>query len=844
MSEFEERYRAARRRVIENDLRRLNPMQRQAAMTTQGPLLLLAGAGSGKTTVLIQRIYTLLTYGVGSDSDVVPEWASQDDLEFLEQFPDEPTEEQFRRAKRLCAVAPPKPWEIIAITFTNKAAGEIKERLAARLGSVAHDVWASTFHSACVRILRRNIDRIGFDRDFTIYDTDDSIRTLKEVIKDLNLDAKAFSARSVLSEIGRAKDAFLNPEEYAQEYLYDRDWSKNQIGKIYAAYQKRLRASNALDFDDLLFYAVALLKREPDVLQYYQDKFHYVLVDEYQDTNRIQDTLTSLLAGGHRNLCVVGDDDQSIYSFRGANIENILGFEERYPDCNVIRLEENYRSTQNILDAANAVIARNVGRKGKTLWTSNPRGAKVEIRTEYNEQEEAAFIADDILSGVQNGRTFRDSAVLYRVNALSNAIEYALKRNGVPYRVVGGVKFFERAEIKDMLSYLCVANNPLDDLRFRRVVNNPPRGIGQATLAKTAALAESQGLSIYEIFRNADMFPELKGVKAKLLKFADFIDDLRKKKDEIPLTEFYDYLCEQSGYVAALESKKDEESKGRLENVRELKSNVAGFLDRNPDDPTLSGFLNEIALYTDLDSAEFGDNCVTLMSVHAAKGLEFPVVYVAGLEEGVFPNANALYALHKDKSMEEERRLCYVAMTRAKERLVLTNARQRLLYGYTSTNAAARFLEDIPESVMDWTGKPKSRASAYGAWGYGGRAASNADAKSSGATSNAGAKSSGATSNAGAKSNKAASGGAGSITENGMKINPHTGEILDKPPAKSGELKLYPGDVVYHDAFGRGVVQSVAVLSRDALLVVRFDAQGEKKLMLNSAKARMRKLDE
>ncbi len=789
MESFEERYRAARRGVIEKDLRRLNYAQRQAAMTTQGPLLLLAGAGSGKTTVLIQRIYNLLTYGSGSDAEFVPEWATEDDLDFLERFPDAPSEEEFQRARRLCAVDPPRPWEILAITFTNKAAGELKERLAARLGTVAHDVWASTFHSACVRILRRYIEYLGFERTFTIYDNDDSQRVLKQIAKDFDLDAKSFAARSVLSEIGRAKDLYIGPDEYAKEYALERDWRKNRIAKIYAEYQKRLRAANALDFDDLLFYTVKLLEQEPEVLAHYQNQFRYVLVDEYQDTNHIQELLIALLSGGHNNLCVVGDDDQSIYSFRGANIENILGFEKRYKDYGprVIRLEQNYRSTQHILDAANAVIENNVGRKGKTLWTENAPGEKVQIKTVESENAEAVFVVNDILSA---GRAFRDSAILYRMNAQSNALEYVIKGNGIPYRVIGGVKFFDRAEIKDMLAYLCVVNNRLDDLRFRRIVNNPPRGIGQTTLAKIAALAESQGLSLYEIFRNADLFPELKSVKGKLLKFADLLDELRGKSRELSLDEFYDLLCEKSGYVKMLEDKADEESLGRLDNVKELKSSITAYRERVPEDATLSGFLNETALYTDLDSAEFGNNSVTLMTIHAAKGLEFPVVYVVGMEEGIFPNNNALY---EEKSMEEERRLCYVAMTRAKERLVLTNARQRMLYGETRSNRASRFLEEIPEEVSRWTGKRESGTGARISYAW------------------------------------------GAYT---------TEKPKPTPPPASGEtvFRVQAGDLVEHTAFGKGIVLNVQTMARDALVEIRFDGPGVKKLMLNAAAERMKKL--
>jgi len=528
MTDFQTRYIAARKAVIARDLQRLNPMQRKAAMTTEGPLLLLAGAGSGKTTVLIQRVYNLLTYGRGSDSDQVPEWATEEDLQFLESLPDQPDGEQRRRAVRLCAVDVPRPWEIVAITFTNKAAGELKERLAARLGPAANDIWASTFHSACVRILRRDIDRIGFDKDFTIYDSDDSKRVIKDILKEQNLDEKTFQPRSVLSVISHSKDQYESPEEFAAKHQHENDWKMARIARIYAAYVKKLRTANALDFDDIIYHTVTLLQQEREVLEYYQNKFRYVLVDEYQDTNHLQYLLTSLLAGGRKNLCVVGDDDQSIYRFRGANIENILNFEQQYKDARTIRLEQNYRSTQNILDAANAVIKHNTGRKGKTLWTDNGGGDAVTVKTTFNESDEANYVVGDILMGVNRGRNFRDTAVLYRMNAQSNALEYAMKRNGIPYKIVGGMKFFDRAEVKDMLAYLCVLNNPMDDLRLRRVINNPPRGIGATTLDKVALLAEQQGASLYEILRNADLFPELKSPAAKLLKFADLIDGLRR----------------------------------------------------------------------------------------------------------------------------------------------------------------------------------------------------------------------------------------------------------------------------------------------------------------------------
>ena len=825
MTDFNKRYTAARQAVIARDLAKLNPMQRKAAMATEGPLLLLAGAGSGKTTVLIQRVYNLLTYGNGSDSDVVPDWVTEEDLTFLEQFPDCPTDAEIDRMHRLCAVDRPRPWEIIAITFTNKAAGELKERLAARLGPVANDIWASTFHSACVRILRRDIDRIGFDKDFTIYDTDDSKRVIRDILKELNLDEKTFQPRSVLAAISHAKDQYLSPEAFAKLHSGEADWKMARYAKVYARYAQKLRAANALDFDDIIYHTVTLLQQEPEVLAHYQKQFRYVLVDEYQDTNHMQYLLTALLAGGRNNLCVVGDDDQSIYRFRGANIENILNFEQQYPKARTIRLEQNYRSTQNILDAANAVIKHNQGRKGKTLWTQNGSGDVVTVKTTFNEGDEANYVVGDLLMGVNRGRNFRDTAVLYRMNAQSNALEYAMKRNGVPYKVVGGMKFFDRAEVKDMLAYLCVLNNPLDDLRLRRIVNQPPRGIGATTMDKVALLAESQGASLYEIIRNADLFPELKSASAKLLKFADLIDGLRRQGAHLALPEFYDAVCDQTGYVKALEDKDDMESRGRIENVQELKSNILGFLEQDPEDATLSGFLNEIALYTDLDSMEADDNCVTLMTIHSAKGLEFPVVYVVGMEEGVFPGYSAQY---DPEELEEERRLCYVAMTRAKEKLTLTNCRQRMLYGRTSANRASRFLEEIPEENLRWESKPAPR---FG--GMEGDGVFGGDRYESGYGQRSAAY-----------GGSWSSGGVHSYRDGGKTapVKPLASSATRRT-ASSGTvlMQLKQGDMVEHTAFGQGMVLSVRPMGGDALVEVAFDKVGTKKLMLKSAGAHMKK---
>ncbi|QNL45652.1 UvrD-helicase domain-containing protein [Oscillibacter hominis] len=811
-----ERYVAARKRVIERDFRRLNPEQRRAAMATEGPLLLLAGAGSGKTTVLIQRVYNLLTYGRGSDCDEVPEWASEEDLEFLEHYPENPTEEEQRRAKRLCAVESAVPWSVLAITFTNKAAGELKERLAARLGPAANDIWASTFHSACVKILRRDADKVGFSKDFTIYDTDDSKRVIKDALKELGLEEKSFPPRDVLSIISSSKDKYESPQEFAQRMEATNDWRLKRIAKVYAAYQERLRTANAMDFDDIIYHTVELLQRSEETRTFYQRKFRYVLVDEYQDTNHLQYLLTSLLAGGYKNICVVGDDDQSIYRFRGANIENILSFEKQYKNARVIRLEQNYRSTQNILDAANAVIRNNHGRKGKTLWTENGGGSLVTVKTTFNETDEANYVVSSILSECRRGRSFRDCAVLYRMNAQSNALEQALRRNGIAYKVVGGMKFFDRAEIKDMLAYLCVINNPDDDLRLTRIINVPARSIGAATVEKVQSLARSQGTSMFGVLARAASYPELKSAAGKLGKFAELIASLRAQAASMELPEFYEQVCAQTGYTAALMEKDDMESRGRLENVQELQSSIVGFLENQPEDPTLSGFLNEIALYTDLDSVNEGDDAVTLMTIHSAKGLEFPSVYVVGMEDGIFPGNRAI---GEEEEMEEERRLCYVAMTRAKEQLTLVNARQRMLYGRTSSNLPSRFLEEIPAENMEWLSKPEQRRSAWG----------DDDPffrEQEGWSPRRGA---------------AAAGSPAAAPERGAPRRAAP-SAARKISASAPLLELVKGDMVEHSAFGTGMVVSVRPMGGDALVEVAFDGIGTKKLMLKSAGVHMKKL--
>ncbi len=787
--DFAGRYAAARRAVIARRYQHMNPSQREAVLATEGPLLLLAGAGSGKTTVLINRVDNLLTFGRGSDADEIPPWAEEKDLAFLEHFPENPGPEDWREAVRLCAVESAAPWSVIAITFTNKAAGELKERLERMCGPASRDIWAATFHSACIRILRRDVERLGagFDGSFTIYDTDDSKRVVKDILKDMSLDEKEFNPRSVLTAISNAKDKDWSPDRYAQESRTSRDWRAPRLAEIYAGYQRRLREANAMDFDDIILHTVHLLQKDEEVRAYYQRKFRYVLIDEYQDTNHLQYLLARLLAGGYENICVVGDDDQSIYRFRGANIENILSFEEQYDACRTIRLEQNYRSTQNILDAANTVIRNNTGRKGKTLWTEAGPGDRVVVRTVLSEGDEAAYVAGRIMESYGRGESWRDSAVLYRMNAQSNALEMALKRNGIPYRVYGGMKFFDRAEVKDMLAYLCVINNPLDDLRLRRIVNVPARGIGGATMDRAAQLAAGAGKSLWEVISHAGDYPELKAGASKLRAFTSMIGQLRELEETLALPELYDAVCEKSQYVKALEEKNTMESRGRIENVQELRSSIIGFLEADPDIASLAGFLDSVALYTDLDDASEGDNCVSLMTMHSAKGLEFPNVYVVGMEEGIFPGSRAS---GDEEEMEEERRLCYVAMTRARRQLTLVSARQRMLYGRTNANPPSRFLAELPEGPVDRqsdapprpvpSGRPSPAPQRY--------------------------------------------------------VRPRRDPGFTAPGGSSGELlQLEKGEMISHRTFGKGMVLSVRPMGGDALVEVAFDGAGTKKLMLKTA---------
>ena len=797
--EYQQRFLAARRGIIARRFRTLNDMQRRAVLTTQGPLLLLAGAGSGKTTVLIHRIANLMTFGRASDSEEIPQDVTPEDVAFLEDYLASPREENQPRAQTLCALEPAKPWSIIAITFTNKAANELKDRLAKMLGDDAADVWAMTFHSACCRILRRDIDRLGYTGSFTIYDSQDSERVMKDVIRDMQLDEKSFPPRMLLNLISRAKDQMQSPEEFAKTAAVSGDYRMERAATAYELYETRLQEANALDFDDIILRTVELLQQFEDVRSYYQRKFRYVLIDEYQDTNHLQYLLASLLAGGYENICVVGDDDQSIYRFRGATIENILSFEEQYPAAQVIRLEQNYRSTKAILKAANAVISHNRGRKGKTLWTENPSGNKIKIRQTGSESDEAAFVASQIFR-LSQGKSFANIAVLYRTNAQSNALEYAFQRNGIPYRIIGGMRFFDRAEVKDMLAYLCLINNRSDDLRLRRIINLPPRGIGAKTLETVNRLAAAEEMCLYSVVADAANYGPLEKVAGKLTAFSQLIEDLAELQDTLSLPDFYEEVLQRTGYQAMLEAKDDLESRTRLENVRELKSSIISYVE-NTDDPSLSGFLEEIALYTDLEQYDQGAEAVVLMTMHSAKGLEFDHVFLVGLEEGLFPSSRATTSAEE---LEEERRLCYVAITRAKLTLTITYARQRMLYGHTTYGRPSRFLSEIPPDCVDAPApKPQpayepQRSSLYGDYD---------------------------------------------------RYTPASGQCREKrreysslgAKPQGAKVQFAKGDMVVHRAFGRGMVLSVLPMGNDALLEIAFDEIGTKRLMANTAGAHMTK---
>ncbi len=796
MSDIRDEFIELRRQVIKNFFSRMNDRQFEGVTTASGPVLILAGAGSGKTTVLVNRIASLVKFGDAYNSDFVPPYINEETLLHARAVA---ASGDFDFDGGIFGVNTAKPWEILAITFTNKAAGELKDRIAAMLGQTEGlDVWAGTFHSVCAKILRRYGDRLGYSSHFTIYDTDDQKRLMKDVYREANLDDKFLPVKTTLSAISRAKDSLITPKEYQDENQSDVRLSK--IGKAYGIYQKMLLDADAMDFDDLIVNTVKLLRENPDVLEYYQRRFKYIMVDEYQDTNHAQYVLVSTLAEAHRNICVVGDDDQSIYRFRGATIENILSFEEQYPDAKVIRLEQNYRSTSVILDAANAVISHNQARKGKNLWTAQKGGDKIEVYTAPDEQMEARHVVDSVLNNVAAGGKYSDNAVLYRMNAQSNSIENVMARSGVPYRVIGGHRFYDRKEIKDCIAYLNVIANHGDKVRLTRIVNEPKRGIGDTTVSHAAEIAENLNLSLFEVFKTAADYPAISRAANKLKEFTDMIEGLSALVVQVSLVELFNEMLDKTGYMFSLLAE-GKEGVDRVENVKELASSIAQYENEN-DQPTLSGFLEEVALISDIDKYDADADAVVLMTIHSAKGLEFNNVYLIGMEEGLFPGSQSIYGGPED--IEEERRLAYVAITRAKKNLHITNAYTRMLYGQTGRNLPSRFLEEIPKDLCD----------ANGVRGFSG-SFGNAEFRY---------------------------GGPSKPTTSPYQAKNHTS---GSPFAKAGISASTPkpkaasysvGTRVKHKAFGEGMVLSATPMGNDTLLEIAFDSKGTKKLMANFAK--------
>ncbi len=776
-----------RQSIIKKYFGQMNDRQFEAVTTVNGPLLVLAGAGSGKTTVLVNRILNLVKFGDAYLSKYIPNFTDED-IELGEKYING---ESDYIPDGVFSVYPVNPWQILAITFTNKAAGELKERIAAKLGDAANDIWAGTFHSVCGKILRRNADLLGYSSHFTIYDTDDQRRLMKEIMKQNNIDEKFVSHKLVLSAISSAKDSLISPEEYAASV--GNDFRQKIIADLYKLYQKKLKSADAMDFDDMIVNTVELLDKNEDVLDYYSNKFRYVLVDENQDTNHAQYVLVSLLASGKNNICVVGDDDQSIYRFRGATIENILNFEDEYRNAKTIRLEQNYRSTSNILNAANSVIANNKGRKGKTLWTDNGDGEKLTVYTAPDEREEARYVADLILENVRNGASFSEHAVLYRMNAQSNALENVFARSGIAYKVIGGLRFYDRKEIKDVLAYLHLINNNNDDLRLRRIINEPKRGIGDTTVNRAAEIAAQLGVSAFELIKNADEYAALSRSAARLKEFHALIDNLTAKAEELTLTELFEEVLDKTGYLRALEAE-GEEAQERIENVKEFASNIAQY-ELETEEPSLSDFLEQISLVSDIDSLDTDADRVVLMTVHAAKGLEFKNVFLVGMEEGIFPGNQSVYGGLEE--IEEERRLAYVAITRAKKKLTITNCSMRMMFGSTNRNMPSRFVKELPDEYCEFGGfTPKYKI--YDT-SFQSRPSVN---YSSGFTSSF------------------------------IKT-----ETTSKTYEKKTDTTVYKvGQQVGHKTFGKGVILSVTPTGNDQMLEIAFDNVGTKKIMANYAK--------
>ena len=776
-------FKTLKRKIIEKDFQNLNDMQFEAVVTTRGPLLILAGAGSGKTTVLINRIAYLIKYGNAYFDDTAT--CTPEDFALGERYlngEDVPLPSCFRSH-------PAAPWRILAITFTNKAAGELKERITRKLGG-ENDVVAGTFHSVCAKILRVCGDRLGYDRSFTIYDTTDQKSVIKEVLKELGLSEKELPPKLCAAEISKAKEGFLSPADYAESA--GAGFVKRKVAKVYEEYQKHLRADNAMDFDDLIVNTVRLFEENPDVLGRYAERFEYVMVDEYQDTNLSQYRLVSLLSSVHKNLCVVGDDDQSIYSFRGATIENILSFERQFKGAKVIRLEQNYRSTKTILDAANAVIANNKGRKGKTLWTSKQDDSKIKVTTLENERGEAMYLAEQIMALKMSGEEFKSCAVLYRMNAQSNAVESVFTRSGIPYRIIGGHRFYDRKEIKDVMSYLSLINNPRDNVRLRRIINQPKRGIGDTTLTRAEGIAADLSLSTFEILKDAENYPVLSRCSQKIGEFCAFIESMRELSQTAVPHKLLEAVLDKSGYMDMLIAEGDT-GKERIENVNELISNIISY-ENETDTPTLAEFLEETALISDIDNYDRDADCVTLMTLHSAKGLEFDNVFLIGLEEGIFPGTQSVYG--GESEIEEERRIAYVGITRGKKRLFITNAYTRLMFGTTNRHLPSRFLEEIPKELCDIKGFSPTAFS----FGEGGSYQKDYSHLSDGSYQNT--KSS----------------------------------FVPKSAPRQPSAVFTVGQSVKHKVFGEGVIINATPMGGDTLLEIAFSQSGTKRIMANYAK--------
>ena len=870
---------ALRDTYIEKQFGRLNEMQRRAVFTTDGPLLILAGAGSGKTTVLVNRIANLIRFGSAHGSKQLPRPAAEEDVKALRSAIMTGTDAPFWLDGMLKQNAV-RSWNVMAITFTNKAAGELKERLRRMLGGEEGDeVFASTFHSACVRILRRWAEEIGYPRSFTIYDTDDAQRVMKAVYKELNVDDKFLPVKAAINQMSRWKDQLVSPQQAVGTV---KDTKGSLTARIYAAYEKKLKEAGAFDFDDLIYQTVQLLAEHPDVREYYQNKYRYLLVDEYQDTSVAQFRLVSLLTGPERNICVVGDDDQSIYRFRGATIENILNFEKCYPGAKTIRLEQNYRSTSNILNAANCVIQHNTERKGKTLWTDNGEGDKVQVYTAENEQDEAMHIADVIGQHLKEGGHLADHAILYRMNAQSAPIESYFTRAGIPHKIVGGQRFNDRKEVKDIHSYMSIVANPRDDVRLRRIINEPARKIGNTTVEVIADLAAQQGVSMLEIIGHADQYAKLSRAVMPLLKFWQIYQNLQDSLETKTLDAFAADVIERTGYKAMLEAdaaKGHEDAADRLQNLGQLVNNVKNYCDQHGEDATLEGYLEDIALISDIDSYNESADQVVLMTIHSAKGLEFPYVFLIGMEEGVFPSEMSKYS---EADLEEERRLAYVGITRAKKELYISNSVTRMLYGRTQRNEPSRFLREIEPEYIEETRSPvleqRSRlggwgssysdtvpggasgysgpsgwgrsAGGYGSGGYGSRSGGgylnreyNAGERSGFGSGYAGRGTSssgyGAAYGNSSTQPKVRSGGFGAgYSGTGAKTPAAKISFTGAPAAKAapaGSKHYEPGDIVEHKVFGRGTVLKVKPAAGDQIVEINFEKVGIKKTMANFA---------